>query len=243
MGKSVTWVVDNVPCDPVIQESQDESWNTKSGGNEDDVDLVVKIKQINQPWSATPWFGLGRTVSGPVGSAILGTAGEGSGESVWNLELFHLNILKDSVSQSRHNNDRNGNGEIGNDSSDVITAAEGRGAKLTKSNGKKGSPKTQNETEKSNSHVVILGIFFEHIFVMRVISSKVVEKTNLGGRISNGSQQENGDNEQGKCLISESSGLFDNSVKVEECCSHLVEANPDTDPCIECEKRNVELLG
>ena len=108
VGESVTWVVDNVPRDTVVQESQDERWNTKSGGNEDNVDFAVEIKQVNQPWSATPCFGLGGAVSGPVRAAVLGTAGEGRRESVWDIELFHLNILEDGVSQSRHDDDRKG---------------------------------------------------------------------------------------------------------------------------------------
>ena len=61
--------------------------------------------------------------------------------------------------------------------------------------------------------------------------------------ISDGSQQEDRHNEQGKRLIGESSGLFDEFVKVEKCCNHLVQANPDTDPRVEGEERNVEPLG
>mmetsp|Transcript_45269 Transcript_45269/g.109572 ORF Transcript_45269/g.109572 Transcript_45269/m.109572 type:complete len:235 (-) Transcript_45269:539-1243(-) len=234
MGKSVTWVVDNVPCDPVIQESQDESWNTKPGGDEDDIGVSVEVEQINKPWSATPRLCLSRTVSGPVGSAILSAACEGSGESVWNTELFNLNIIKDSVSQSSHENDGNGNGEISNDSSHVVVAAESRVAELTKSNGEEGGTKTQNETEECNGHVVVCGIAFNHIFVVRVISSKVVEQSDLGGRVSDGSQQENRNNKESKSLICESCGLFDEFVKVEDCRGDLVEANPDTDPGVEC---------
>ena len=92
-----------------------------------------------------------------------------------------LNILEDGVSQSRHDDDRKGNGEIGNDSSDVVVAAESRSANLTQPDGEEGSTKTQNQTEKSNSHVVVLHIFFDHLLVVRVISTKVVEKSNLGG--------------------------------------------------------------
>ena len=78
---------------------------------------------------------------------------------------------------------------------------------------------------------------------MGVISSKIVEQTDLRRRISNGTQQKDGNNEQSKCLVGESSSLLDETVEVKEGGHDLVEAHPDTNPCVECEKGDVEALG
>eukprot|EP00980_Cylindrotheca_fusiformis_P022464 scaffold9334_cov63-Cylindrotheca_fusiformis.AAC.1 len=145
-------MIDNVPSDAIVQEGQDEAECCRSGRHEDDPRLAVQVQQIHSPRSASPSSGLVGAVVGEVRCAVFCAAFKGRGKGIWNVELLGRNIVEDCVLQECEQDDGNGNGEIGDDGSDVVVAAKGRVADLAKRDGEKGGTHAKKKTQQGNRH-------------------------------------------------------------------------------------------
>jgi hypothetical protein len=76
-----------------------------------------------------------------------------------------------------------------------------------------------------------------------MINVEVVEDANIGSRVANGIQDKDRDDEQGKDFVGESGGELDDSVQIHECRQEHVKRNPDSNPRIKGQERNVQGLG
>lgn len=115
--------------------------------------------------------------------------------------------------------------------------------------GKETGTQSEQETEKGDGQVIVVIswiLFFKFsccIVMMFVIGIEVVHKSNLTGRIANGIQNENGNNEKGKDLIGEASGVLDESIQVEKGTQEHIEGHPKANPSIKGKKWHVPLFG
>eukprot|EP00980_Cylindrotheca_fusiformis_P030445 scaffold24818_cov279-Cylindrotheca_fusiformis.AAC.1 len=60
-----------------------------------------------------------------------------------------------------------------------------------------------------------------------------MEHTNLGGRVTDGIQDEDRDDEKGEDLVCEAGGVLDEAVQIHESGQEHVKGNPDSDPGVE----------
>jgi hypothetical protein len=125
MRDLVTWMVDNMPSNAVVQENQNETQNCRPSCHENSPSVSIHIKQIHNPSVASPGSVLSRTFSWEVGRAIFSAAGIGGSKGIWDVDLFDRNIFKDRVLQYRHHNNRNSNGKVRDNRSDIVIAAKG----------------------------------------------------------------------------------------------------------------------
>jgi hypothetical protein len=75
-----------------------------------------------------------------------------------------------------------------------------------------------------------------------MVTVEIMEQSDLGGRIANGVQDKNRNNQEGKDFVGESCGVLDDYVQVHESSQEHVHSNPDTNPGIERQERNIQVL-
>mmetsp|Transcript_3666 Transcript_3666/g.8445 ORF Transcript_3666/g.8445 Transcript_3666/m.8445 type:complete len:422 (+) Transcript_3666:733-1998(+) len=243
MADFVTWVIDNVPSDSIVQKGQNETKSCGSGRHEDGPSLSIDVKQINYPRPTSKGSILIGAFFWKVGSAVFRAAVEGRSKVIGYVQFFNLHTLKDGVFEDRTQNNRNGNGKVCHHRPNVIVATKGGIPNLTQKESDKGSSYTQDKTEQCHSHVFVVFIQFFLLFIVWVIFRKVMKKTDLGRRIANGIQNENGDNQKGKDFVCEPCGILDDAIQIKECCQQHVNGNPNTDPGIKGQEGNIQLFG
>lgn len=75
-----------------------------------------------------------------------------------------------------------------------------------------------------------------------MIGVQVTQNATLSKGVTDGIEDENRDNQQGKDVIGEASSQANIARKVKEGCDGSIDANPNTDPCIKGKEWNVEVL-
>jgi hypothetical protein len=104
-----------------------------------------------------------------------------------------------------------------------------------------GCTEANDNTEEGHLEVIVVGIVLIRL-VGRVVGIKVAQETSVGEGISNRIHDEDTDNQKGKDLVRESSRKADVTGQIEKAGNKTVPKQPNTNPGIECEERNVHVL-
>ena len=126
VSELVGGVVKDVKSDTVIQEDKDEGQGSRDGSEEDSPGLSVKVEEVDEPVTASPWFFLFDTLIGPVGLAGSVTASESRGEGVRYVKLLGGDVAEETVVDEDEEENRDSNGEVGEGSTNTLVAEEGR---------------------------------------------------------------------------------------------------------------------
>ena len=105
-------MVDNVPRDAIVQETQYKGERRGSGRHENDPGLAIEIQQVDKPRPPAVRFDDIRAVVGKVGRARLGAAIERRCEGVRNVQFLRGYAGKDKVLQGREENDGDGDSVV-----------------------------------------------------------------------------------------------------------------------------------
>mmetsp|Transcript_38944 Transcript_38944/g.54843 ORF Transcript_38944/g.54843 Transcript_38944/m.54843 type:complete len:255 (+) Transcript_38944:712-1476(+) len=215
VGNLVAWVVDNMPCDTIVQKCENECECGRSGCEENGPLLPVKIEEVDEPVSTTIRFGEFRTIIGEVIRTGGCAAVESWGESVRDIELLCFDVSEDNLLKKGEEDNRNSDGKIGNSASDEIIATESRVFDTTQNHCEDGCSKSENDTQKSYGHIIVIRYILLFLVVL-VIRVEIMEQSDIGHRVSECVEDENRNNEKGKDLIGESCCVLDESVEIKK---------------------------
>lgn len=73
-----------------------------------------------------------------------------------------------------------------------------------------------------------------------VVHIKVMDDTNITERATNSIDNENQTNQEAENLIGESSTQDDDAIKIHKSCDKHVNRNPDSNPSVHTEKRDIQ---
>ena len=102
----------------------------------------------------------------------------------------------------------------------------------SKEENRRSGPETQDDTEQGRLKEAVVFVTFV-AFVSGVAGRKVAQQTFVVERTANGIQNEDGDNQEGENVISETGCEAYVASQIKEGCNRSVHADPDTDPRVE----------
>ena len=233
----VVGVVDQMPCDTVVEEAKQEGKDGRTSSNNGYPSLAVQVRKVDKPVTSSGSFGLIRTVIREKCATGVVAALEGRFELVRNVQLFSFNIAEEDFLDHSGNQHRHGDGKVMDRVTNTIVAKEGRVLEASEEEDEGGSSETKQGTEKSNFHVVVVWVVFK-VFMRRVIGVKVSKDTDIRERITDGVKHKDCHNQKGKDFIRETSGETNDASQVEEGGSDTVEQQPAGNPCVESQERD-----
>jgi hypothetical protein len=139
-------------------------------------------------------------------------------------------------------NNREGHREVVNRSANAIVAEERRKLESTEDEDQRRGPNTQDGTEQRSGQIVVI-LFILVAFMGRMVGVKIAQDTSITERVTNGVHHKDRHNQQGKNFIGETGSKTDDACYIEESGQQGVNENPDTNPSVESQVRNVHVLG
>jgi hypothetical protein len=237
----VTLVVDKMPGNTVVQVAQEKGQEGWTSSNQSHVALAFQVEQIHKPTTNSDWFSLVGTVLRPAGRATVIAAFETWLKLRRDGEFLSLDIWEGKVLNKGPNNHRCNDGEIVDGIADCLVAEEGRELEASQPEGHRGCSKTQDDTQKCSSLVVIVGIVRKQL-VRPVVRVEVTQETSGREGISEGIKNVDSNDEEGEDFVCEAGSKTNIAGHIEECSQEEVNEEPDTDPSIEGKEGDVETL-
>ena len=238
----MTLVVDQVPCDTVIKEDQDEGQESRSGSHEWDPTLSVQVREANNPGTGSSGFLQFKTLVGEEGGTGAVAALVGRLDLVGDVQLFGGNVHEQCLLDKGGSDNGHCDGEVMDGGTDSIVAEEGRELEGTEEEDQRSRSETEDGTEKGCFDEVV-SFFGILLFVEGVIGLEVTEDTREREWITDSIHDEDRHNEKGEDLIEETRRKTDDTGKIEEGRQKAVDGEPGRDPNVEGKEVDVDGFG
>ena len=124
--KFVSWVVDEMPCNSVVQEDENKSQQGRTCCHDWDPCFSVQVAQVDHPRASSSRIRLIGAVFRPARVAGIGTTSERRRHSVRHVESLELDIPEDQIAHQRPDNNRGHNREVGDNVSELLVCQKRR---------------------------------------------------------------------------------------------------------------------
>ena len=242
MLQVVAGVVDQVPCDTVVEVEQDESKKGRSSRHEGDPALSVQVSHVSKPRSCSSRGSLVLAVIGPERCTVGSAAGIRGFEAVGNAQSWDLDGGEAKVGNNSPHDDGSCNSKVMDGVTNILIAAETGSLEATQEEDGGSGSDTQDDTQQGCLLFAVVFII-RVAFMEKIVGIQVSEETTRSERTSNSVQDENGHDQQREDIVGESSCVSDVSGKVEEGGKGSVSKSPDRYPSIKGKERNIKVHG